>query len=194
MSSAAEGYAKFVGDGADVSSGADGHGEGGGAGVECGDFEGVDGDGSGLEVDGLAGAGELVGWRAGDLFCGEGRGHLLQLAVEARGGGADFGKREMRISLRTEGRAFGVVSVRGKAEADGPGVVFFGGGEVLCEAGVSAEQQREDARGHGIKRAEMADGFFAGDAAEAADDVVAGDAGGFIYDEKAVHWFTLAAE
>jgi hypothetical protein len=95
--------------------------------------------------------------------------------------------------LRTEGRAFGVVSVRGEAEADGAGVVFFRGGEVLREAGVFAEQQREDTRGHGVERAEMADGFFAGDAAETVDDVVAGDAGGFIYDEEAVHWFTLAA-
>ena len=38
----------------------------------------------------------------------------------------------------------------------------------------------------------MADGFFAGDAAEAADDVMAGDAGGFVDDDEAVHGNTLA--
>ena len=62
----------------------------------------------------------------------------------------------------------------------------------MREPGVVAEKNREDPGGHRIKRAKMADGLFPGNAPQPADDVVTGDAAGFIYDEKAVHWNTLA--
>jgi len=193
MRAAADDLTEFVGNRADVTACADGHGESGGLSFEPGDLEGIDDDGGGLEIDGLAGARELVGGSSGDLFRGERRRHLLQLAVKVSGRDADLVQHQKRVCLGADRRAFGVISVGGEAKADRARVMLFGGREVLREAGVFAEQEWEDAGSHGIERAEVADGLFAGDAAETADDVVAGDTGGFIYDEKAVHWFTLAA-
>ncbi len=85
------------------------------------------------------------------------------------------------------GFAFGVEGVGGEAEADVAGVVLLRLAEVLGEAGVFAQQEREDAGGHGIEGAEMADGFFAGDAADEGDHVVRGHARCFVDDEEAVH-------
>ncbi len=50
-----------------------------------------------------------------------------------------------------------------------------------------AQQERRTPVRHGIEGAEMADGFFAGDAADEGDHVVRGHAGGFVDDEETIH-------
>ena len=85
------------------------------------------------------------------------------------------------------GGAFGVEGVGGEAEADVAGVVLFGLVEELGEAGVFAEEEREDSGGHGVERAEVADGFFSGGATDDGDDVVRGHAGGLVEYEETVH-------
>ena len=57
----------------------------------------------------------------------------------------------------------------------------------LREAGKFSEEQGKDAGGHGIKGTEVSDGLISRGAAEACDNVVGGDAGGFVYDEEPVH-------
>ena len=72
-------------------------------------------------------------------------------------------------------------------------VGFFGGGEELGEAGVLAEQQWEDSGGHGVEGAEVADGAFAGGAAHDINDVVRGEAGGFVDNQESVHSYGSAS-
>ncbi len=57
------------------------------------------------------------------------------------------------------GGSFGVEGVGGEAEADVAGVVLVGLVEELGESGVFAEEERENAGGHGVEGAEVADDF-----------------------------------
>jgi hypothetical protein len=61
----------------------------------------------------------------------------------------------------------------------------------LRQAGKLAQQQGQNAGGHGVKRAEVADGAFAGNSSQDSDYIVASHAGRFVYNEKPVHFFTL---
>ncbi len=139
--------------------------------------EAVNDDACRLYLDRLAGAGEFVGWHPVDFFCGEDGRSLQHLAGETRGKRAEFIEREREGLRRGCGCAVSIEGVGGKAEADGALVGFIGRREELRKARVLAKQQREHAGSHGIKRAEMADGAFAGGAAHNVDDVVRGDAG-----------------
>jgi hypothetical protein len=85
------------------------------------------------------------------------------------------------------GGAFGVEGVGGEAEADVSGVVFFGLTKELGEAGVFAEEKGKDSGGHGVEGAEVAYGFLSGGAADDGDDIVRGEAGGFVEYEETVH-------
>ena len=49
------------------------------------------------------------------------------------------------------GDTFGVEGVGCEAEVDRAGVLFFRLGEELGEAGVAAEQKRQNAGGHGVQ-------------------------------------------
>ncbi len=145
-----------------------------------------------LELDGLSFAGEFVGWGSRNFFGGERRRHLLHLPMEVGGGGANAFKggvqdAELLENIGAGGLAFGVVGVGRESKANGAGVAFFSRGEVLREAGVFAKQQRQNASGHGVERAEMADGFLTGDAAQSMDHVVAGHAAGLVDYEESVH-------
>ena len=75
---------------------------------------------------------------------------------------------------------FGVPCVCGKAEVDGAGITLLGRGKILRESCVLAEQKRQNAGGHGVKCAKVADRTLAGDLAQPVNDIVAGDAGGFV--------------
>ena len=79
----------------------------------------------GLEVDGLAGACELIGGRAGNLFCRKRRRHLLHVAVKTRGDVADLFERQRRMSLLAGRVTVGIVGVGREAEANGAGSNFF---------------------------------------------------------------------
>ena len=171
--------AELMCDGADIAAGGDLHLEacfhfGGRGAVEGEKLEAVDEDAGGFDFDGLAGTGELVGGDAGDFLGGEDGGSLQHFAVEGSGESAEFGEGSRQGLRIGGGRAFRVKGVGGKAEADRAFVAFFRGREELREAGVLAEQKREDAGGHGVERAEVADGALAGDAANDVDDVVRG--------------------
>ena len=147
----------------------------------------VDGDAGGFYGDFGAGAGEFVGGDAVDLFRGEDGRDLVDVAVEVLAEGAEFVEGLGERLWVGRGGAFGVEGVGGEAEADVAGVVLLGLAEELREARVFAEEQRENSGGHGVERAEVADGFFAGGAAHDGDYVVRGHAGGFVEYQKTVH-------
>src|SRR5438105_2567751 len=147
----------------------------------------MDADGGGFDLNGLAGAGELMRGNTVDLLGGEGRRGLLHLAAEA---GCELTEFLECMSKRTRvgaGGAFSVVGVGGKAEVDAALVGLFGSGEVLGKARVVAEQQWQNTGSHGVECAEVADGALRGGAADDVDDVVGGDAGGLVQNEKSIH-------
>ena len=135
----------------------------------------------------FAGASELIGGYAVDLFCRKNGRHLVQFAAKTHAERAQLVERKAERLRSGGGLAVGVEAVRAPAEADGAGVVLVRGPEELREAGVLAKQQREHASSHGVERAEVADGALAGGAAHEVDDVVRGYAGGFVEDEKTIH-------
>ena len=114
--------------------------------VEREQFEAMDEDAGGFDVDRLAGAGEFVGGDAADFLCGEDGRHLLHFAVEAGGEGAQFFEGVGERLRFGGGRALGVEGVGGEAEADGAFVVFFGGarrtgrGGCTCRAAAGARR------------------------------------------------------
>ena len=65
--------------------------------------------------------------------------------------------------------------------------MFFPSGIELSQPGEAAGDQRKHAGGHGVERAQMADGAFVENTARAIDDVVRGQSSGFIDDEDAIH-------
>ena len=182
--------AELMGYGPDVAAGGDSKCKAGGLVFKRKQTEIVDEDASRLDGHGEAGAGKLVGGDAAKLFRGEDRRHLVHRTLEVSG---ELLERCERLGKRAGfggGGAVGVKAIRGEAEADGAGVLLVGLGpglrEELGQAGVAAEQQGQDAGGHGVKGAEMADGFFTSGAADEGDDVVRGEGGGFVEDQKAV--------
>ena len=72
-----------------------------------------------------------------------------------------------------------------------PTVTYSVEAEFSDEARETAQQHGQNAGGERVERAEMADGTFAGETAEAMDGVMGGDAGGFVEDEQAVHFTTV---
>ena len=90
MAEAAERLAEVAGDAADVAALAAGHLEDGGVAVGRGDeLEALDVERAGGEVEGLAGAGEVVGALAVDLDGGDLRRDLQDVAGEGGERGAD---------------------------------------------------------------------------------------------------------
>ncbi len=138
---------------------------------------------AGLTSTGLPARASLWAGTPPIFLRGEDGRDLVHLAVEASGEGAEFVEGEGERLRVGGGCALGVEGVGGEAEADGAFVGFFRGGEELGEAGVLAEQQRENTGGHGVERAEVADGAFAGGAADDVDYVVRGHSRGFIEDQ-----------
>ena len=195
VSSAAGELAELMGDGADVASGGDGHRKARHVIFKREQAEIVDEDAGGLNGNGKAGAGKLVGGHSPQLLGREDGRHLVHLAVEVGGELLKFGERKRERARLGGGGAVGVEAVGSEAEADGAGVLFVGLGaglgEELGEAGVAAEQQGQDAGGHGVEGAEMTDGLFVGGSADERDDVMRGEAGRFVEDEEAVEGHDL---
>jgi len=104
----------------------------------------------------------------------------LHLAVEASGESAEFVERFGEGLRRGGGRALGIEGVGCDAEADDTFLALLRGAEELSQARVLAEQQREHAGGHGVERAEVADGALAGGAAHNVHHVMRGQTRGFI--------------
>ena len=99
-----------------------------------------------------------------------------------------FFKRYLNF-LRGAGRiAIGVISIGGKSKADGSFVTLFGALIELVKPGHLADEEREDAGGHGIEGAKMSDGAFAEDFAHAGHDIVRGPSSGFVDDHHTVEW------
>src|SRR5436190_13235775 len=183
-----EGLTEVAGDGADVGSG---------AAVDV-DFEVVafavkeldarDLDFARGELDGLAGAGEVVSAFSVDVQSGELRGRLLDAAEELFQFGFDVAAIEVARSGCFDDVACGVIGVAAPAEAEAGAV---GLGEILNpgdEARGWADAEDEDAGCHRVEGSGMSDLGFAGEEAlDFVDDVTGGDARGFVDVEEAEH-------
>src|SRR5690606_14015264 len=82
--------------------------------------------------------------------------------------------------------SFGVLRVGGGAEGDGAGVFLVRAHQKLGELGRLAEQHDEQAGGHGVARAGVADALHFENAAQAGDHVVRGVFGRLVDEEHAV--------
>jgi hypothetical protein len=147
----------------------------------------LDFDLHGLKNDFLVFAGEFVGGDSVNFLGGKWRRNLFDDAAEAGGKGMDLIWVERDWLECGCGLAFGIVGIRGEAEADCAFVSLFGLGVELGEAGEAADDKGQDAGGHGIEGTEVSDGALAEKAAGAGDDIVRGESGGFVDDENGVH-------
>jgi len=176
--------AKIVDDGADVAASADGQIESYRITFHAGDDEAGDVNYFYFEVYRLAFPGQFIGRLAGNLFCGVRGRHLLDVATKSNGHGANAAEGDAGTipgpAIGAVRRAFSIVGVGGETEAHCSGVALFGLPKVLRESRELAEDNRQNTGGHGIERAQMANGLFAGDAAHLRDHVVAGDACWFV--------------
>ena len=182
----AEGLADVVGEGADV--GAFGAGDlevdvGGGVGAEG---EVVDVDELGGAGDGLAFAGEFV---EGDAVDFDGGYHRRGLHLVAEAGvhlGGDLVGGDGGGVAGGDDLAVGVLGVGFDAEAEDAFVGFVVAHDALGDFGGFAEQDDEEAGGHGVEGAAVADFGDAELAADFCDDVVGGPAGGFVHQQEAI--------
>jgi hypothetical protein len=147
-------------------------------------FEELDGDG--VEFDSLIFAGEFVGRAAMDFFGGENGRHLFEAADGFGGETLEKLAIENRRRVGSLRGAFGIVGVRGIAEAKARGVAFAASGIEAHQAGGFAEEQDENAGGKRIESAEVADLPEARKMADGVDDVVGSSALRFVDDERAV--------
>ena len=104
-----------------------------------------------------------------------------------------YGQQIDRLWIADRG-AVGIVGIGGKAEANGALVDLLISGEELRQAGGPADDHRQDAGGHGIECAEVADLLCLGDSAELADYVVRGPALRLVYGDDSVHSFHSSAD
>src|SRR5260370_937137 len=123
---------------------------------------------------------------------GVARRELHQFYAKELRSGTHVVERKLRRHALADHLTFGVVGVGSEAEANGAGIGFFRGREVLSQAREFSQQKRQDACGHGIECAEVADRFFAGDFTKAVYHIVTGDTAWFIDYEQPVHSTNLA--
>src|SRR5581483_11530466 len=95
----------------------------------------------------------------------ERRRYLLDNPYKSHCNSSYFFKCHLNWLRRRCGLAFGVVGIGGEAEADLSLVGLLRCHVKLGKAGHTADNQREDAGGHGVERAQMADGAFVENAA-----------------------------
>ena len=154
--------------------------------VDAGDVVVDDADAAAFALDVLPFAGEFVAGDAVDFDGGvHGRG-LVEFTAVVFEGGADVAFAEGVDGVGGGDAAVGVLGVGFDAEFHGGGVFFVRTHEAVLQFGGFADDDEEQAGGHGVEGAAVAD--FAGlqDAAAEGDGVVGGEAGVFVDEEDAV--------
>lgn len=187
VGAAAEQLADVVGVGADVEAfaAADAKVDFGAGEVDAQDVVLADGDVPRLPLDALPFAGEFVAGDAVDFDGGvHGRG-LVEAAAVVLEGGADGVGAELVGGAGGDDLAVGVLAVGFDAEFHGGQVFFVIAHEAVLQFGGFADDDHEQAGGHGVEGAAVPD--FAGveDAAAEGDGVVRGEAGVFVDEEDA---------
>ncbi len=86
-----------------------------------------------------------------------------------------------------------VISVGRESQTNASRIALLRGGKVLRKAREPAEKQRQNPSGHGVQRAQMADGLLSRDAAQPVHHIVAGHPARLIDHKKSVHIITLVA-
>ena len=145
-----------------------------------------DGDEAWFAFDDHAFAGEFVE-RYPVFFDGADHGrHLIEVAAVVGEGVGDLGGGELGDGAGFEGFAFRVLSGSGRAEAESAFVFLFFGHEEVLDAGGFADDEDEEARGHGVESPAVADFSGIETAASDGDDIVRGHVLTFIDEEDAV--------
>ena len=145
-----------------------------------------DGDEAGFAFDDHAFAGEFVE-RDPVFFDSADHGwHLIEVAAVVGEGVGDLGGGEFGDGAGFDGIAFRVLSGSGHAEAEGALVFLFFGHEEVLDAGGFADDEDEEAGGHGVERAAVADFPGVETAACDGDDIVGGHVLTFVDEEDAV--------
>src|SRR5581483_5776393 len=115
---------------------------------------------------------ELVRGNPVNFFSREWRRYLRDFTSKLRREFAHVIERECRFLRGGEWPPFGVVGVSGKTEADDALVTFSRCEIKLRQPGHIAKDQRQNASGQRIERAEVADGLLLEDAPHARDNIV----------------------
>src|ERR1051326_134124 len=115
---------------------------------------------------------KLVGWHALDLLRRKCRRRLLDHTLELGGQLMELLEPEFRTLLFTHAFALGVISIGCEAKTNHAFVGFFCLKVELRKACEPPDYQRQNARGHRIKRAEMTNRFLLQNAPHPRYDIV----------------------
>src|SRR5664279_718028 len=180
MRSASEPLAHFVSHRADVTSSRDAHNKLCAIAGEASNFESQYLDSRGLQRYCLALSRGFVSWLAINFLRGVGRRHLLHVSLKKLRACSHLLERQLNIARFKQGSSLSIIGVRRKPETDGARISLVQAAEELCEACVLPQKQRQDARGHGIQRAQVADRRFPRETANFSHHVVGGHSRRFI--------------
>jgi hypothetical protein len=144
-------------------------------------------DPPGFKLDLLFLAGQLVSRDASDLLGRKWWRNLLNLSYERARGLLNLLQGHIDWLFWPLGFAFGVISVGGQSELDGPLVPFIGIGVKLGQTGKTSQNQRQDSSSGGIERPQVAHRTLAGDATHASDHIMGGHSRRFIDYYHSIH-------
>ena len=133
-----------------------------------------------FEVDGLIAAGKFVRGDTVHLLRGIRRRRLQNVSSESWQVLLNLGERRRDALYGANGLTFGIVCIGRKAKTYLPFIHFGGIVKELGEASKAANHQWQDSGGHRIEGSEVADAALSDDAADAVDDIVRCEVGGFV--------------
>ncbi len=136
----------------------------------------------GLEFYRLAFSRQSMSGNAGNFLGGKWWRVLSYFADELRRRALHLLKREFSGQLGACWLAFSVVSISGPAKTDNALIALVGIVIKLRQTGKTAQNQRQDAGRHRIKRAEMPNGFFSDDTTHPRYNIMRGHASRFVDD------------
>ncbi len=139
----------------------------------------------------FAGTRELMRGHTANLLRGIYRWNLIDGSMEACCECAKIVERAGEAGGPVRRRSFRVERVGRKAEANSAGVILVGFAKELREASEFAEQQRQDAGGHGIERAEVTDAALTRRSAHEGHYIMRRHTGWLIDDQEPVHRITF---
>jgi hypothetical protein len=187
MCSASESLPEIVRERADVGSGRDFGDESGTVTDDALDLEATDFHFHGFEFDRFIPAGEFVGGDTVHLLSGVRRRDLQDVSGEGGQMLLDLGESRRGALDGANGLSLGVVRVCGKPETHFSFIHFGGIVKKLREAREAANHEGQDPGGHWVEGSKVADAALSDDSANAIDDVVRGEVGGFVEDKDCVN-------
>ena len=131
-----------------------------------------DGDEPQLALHFLTFARQLVERHAPNLDGADHWGKLVKVAMKLREGRFDLAGREFRHWLGFQHFAAAVLGAGGGSEAESPFIFLLFGHEEILHLGAPPDHENEQAGGHGIERAAVADFLRAETSARDGDDIV----------------------